>query len=82
MKLKSAFFGLAALGGLATAGTASAMPLTQLRVSRRPLKSAALMAVSKPTPSTHMATCYTFARIPITPALFMTGVIGVSEQGA
>jgi hypothetical protein len=30
MKLKSAVFGLAALGGLAVAGTASAMPLAPL----------------------------------------------------
>ena len=30
MKLKSALFGLAALGGLAAAGTASAMPLAPL----------------------------------------------------
>jgi hypothetical protein len=30
MKLKSALFGLAALGGLASAGTASAMPLAPL----------------------------------------------------
>jgi hypothetical protein len=48
--------------------------------SSRPLgrTSASVMAVSKRPPSTHMATCPTFARIPITPALFMTGVIVVS----
>ena len=40
MKLKSAFFGLAALGGLATAGTASAMPLTPLSPASKVEKAA------------------------------------------
>jgi len=42
MKLKSALFGLAALGGLAATGTASAMPLAQLSAASNVEKAAAV----------------------------------------
>jgi hypothetical protein len=42
MKLKSALFGLAALGGLAAAGTASAMPLAPLPPASNVEKAAAV----------------------------------------